>query len=356
MVRNEMFKRYGPAAYTSGYEVITTIDPERQAAANLVLQLQSGRSLAEIGNITESPNLYMFNQSRLDRLGIRLPDEILGQSQFVNVPRTFYEQNRQLILSTIFVLLISVLALLIIVYQSYQRRKREAIRIRQVRGQRIEKYQNALMEWSGVNYKNLNEAFRKATEISADTLDVSRVSIWLFIEQRSAIECQDMYELDAGHSGGQELSRAHYPKYFTALDMGRSLIINDARRDLITAGFKNSYLQPNNIYSMLDIPIYFQGEVVGRRNIRLARHLGGRQLGRRRPATVLHLYCVVINPTDSPEHAAGSIPDPRKFQLGVDCALDLTDDEGNQKQQEQHDRKIFPKRDPTFGSSFRHHA
>jgi len=38
MVRNEMFKRYGPAAYTSGYEVITTIDTKRQAAANVALR------------------------------------------------------------------------------------------------------------------------------------------------------------------------------------------------------------------------------------------------------------------------------------------------------------------------------
>jgi penicillin-binding protein 1A len=38
MVRNEMFKRYGADAYTSGYEVITTIDTQRQAAANLALR------------------------------------------------------------------------------------------------------------------------------------------------------------------------------------------------------------------------------------------------------------------------------------------------------------------------------
>jgi penicillin-binding protein 1A len=38
MVRNEMFTRYGTDAYTSGFEVITTIDTQRQAAANLALR------------------------------------------------------------------------------------------------------------------------------------------------------------------------------------------------------------------------------------------------------------------------------------------------------------------------------
>ncbi len=242
---------------------VTNGKSQGRAVADLVLEFQLGKSLTEIANITESPNLYMFNKARLDQLDIKLPAHILQRSQFVNIPRSFYEQNRQLILTTIFVLVITVLSLLMIFYQTYQRRKRETVRIRQLRTQRIEKYQNSLMEWSGVNYKNLDMAFRKATEISANTLDVGRVSIWLFNDDRSAIECQDMYSQDEGHSSGQELKRVHYPKYFTALEMGRSLVINDARRDLITTAFSHNYLEPNNIFSMLDIPIYFQGEVVG---------------------------------------------------------------------------------------------
>jgi len=38
MVRNEMVERYGVSAYTSGYEVITTIDVPRQAAATRALR------------------------------------------------------------------------------------------------------------------------------------------------------------------------------------------------------------------------------------------------------------------------------------------------------------------------------
>ncbi|NNJ95391.1 MAG: peptidase, partial [Halobacteria archaeon] len=38
MVRHEMVQRYGPEAYTSGFEVVTTIDPQRQGAANRALR------------------------------------------------------------------------------------------------------------------------------------------------------------------------------------------------------------------------------------------------------------------------------------------------------------------------------
>jgi len=37
MVRDEMIQRYGMSAYTAGYEVVTTIDASKQAAANLAL-------------------------------------------------------------------------------------------------------------------------------------------------------------------------------------------------------------------------------------------------------------------------------------------------------------------------------
>jgi penicillin-binding protein 1A len=38
MVREEMVNRFGPAAYTSGYQVVTTLEPGRQAAANAALR------------------------------------------------------------------------------------------------------------------------------------------------------------------------------------------------------------------------------------------------------------------------------------------------------------------------------
>ena len=38
MVRNEMVERFGPAVYTAGYEVVTTIDASNQTAVNLALR------------------------------------------------------------------------------------------------------------------------------------------------------------------------------------------------------------------------------------------------------------------------------------------------------------------------------
>ncbi len=128
----------------------------------------------------------------------------------------------------------------------------------------IERYQNALMEWSRVNYKNIDEAFSRAAEISAQTLDIERVSIWLYKPDKSAIQCQDLYNLSTGaHEKGLELFKKDFPNYFRALEAGNMMAVNDAQNDERTNEFTQSYLQPLNIYSMLDAPIFYQGEILG---------------------------------------------------------------------------------------------
>ncbi len=51
--------------------------------------------------------------------------------------------------------------------------------------ERKEDYQQALLEWSKVDYQNENLTIQKATELSAKALHVERVSIWLFNEDQT---------------------------------------------------------------------------------------------------------------------------------------------------------------------------
>jgi len=128
---------------------------------------------------------------------------------------------------------------------------------------KIERYQEALFEWSRVDYENIEQAFKRATEISANTLDISRVSIWLYNDDYTEIHCQNMYIKNSGHEKGSRLFKTDFPNYFKALRSGKMIVVNNAREDVRTSEFTTSYLIPNNIYSMLDAPIYYAGEVVG---------------------------------------------------------------------------------------------
>ena len=80
--------------------------------------------------------------------------------------------------------------------------------------------QNAALQKLSLGEFNLNKQskddFKDFTELSAQTLEVGRVSVWLFIEGDSQqLQCVDMFELASQqHSAGANLSRTRFPHLF----------------------------------------------------------------------------------------------------------------------------------------------
>ncbi len=111
---------------------------------------------------------------------------------------------------------------------------------------------------------SLRAAFRESTRLTAKTLDVDRVSIWLFVDERRAIRCFELYERASDeHSEGASIRREDFPRYFAALEERRIIAAADARADDATSELTELYLIPLDIASMLDAPIYRGGEVIG---------------------------------------------------------------------------------------------
>ena len=111
---------------------------------------------------------------------------------------------------------------------------------------------------------SLSEIFRDATELSARTLQVDRVGIWLFVEGRRAIRCYHLYERAGDqHSEGAMLRAEDFPAYFGALEERRAIAADEARSDPLTQELRDAYLEPLGIQAMLDAPLYREGEVIG---------------------------------------------------------------------------------------------
>ncbi len=124
------------------------------------------------------------------------------------------------------------------------------------------KQRNALIEFTAGSKEGeeLTSTVRRLTETDARTLGVARVSVWRYNADRTAIQCEDLYELVAGrHSSGVELLATGYPAYFRALEGLKVIAVTDARRDAQTCEFAESYLRPLGITSMLDAPIHLRG-------------------------------------------------------------------------------------------------
>ncbi|PHR58555.1 MAG: hypothetical protein COA44_03700 [Arcobacter sp.] len=129
---------------------------------------------------------------------------------------------------------------------------------------KLKHFQEALLAWSKVDYQDLSLTIKSACEISARTMYVGRVSIWLYNEDKSSLNCLNLFELDTNsHSNSLILKDSEYPHYFESLKQGNPLIINKAQSDIRTSDFTKDYLKPLSITSMLDVPIMSNGKAIG---------------------------------------------------------------------------------------------
>jgi PAS domain S-box-containing protein len=111
---------------------------------------------------------------------------------------------------------------------------------------------------------HLESAFRLITEEIAHAMEVERVSIWRYDQNRSSIVCQMLFEAGARrHSFGLELQGGDYPAYFRAMAQNDTIAADDAQRDPRTREFTESYLSPQGITSMLDAPLHVGGVLAG---------------------------------------------------------------------------------------------
>lgn len=110
----------------------------------------------------------------------------------------------------------------------------------------------------------LTRQLGRVVEVAARVLGVGQVSIWRLRAEGKALECICRYDSRRGPvDPGQVLEAREYPDYFAALADRRALAVSDAAADPATAALTSDYLLPMRITSLLDAPIWLDGEMVG---------------------------------------------------------------------------------------------
>lgn len=103
---------------------------------------------------------------------------------------------------------------------------------------------------------DLDAALQDITRMSSRTLEVQRCGIWLFDAERTRIRCACLFDAKTnGFQRGMELHAVQYPDYFSEIERGRIVAVEDAVSDPRTRAFSHSYLEPVGITSMIDVPI-----------------------------------------------------------------------------------------------------
>ena len=125
-------------------------------------------------------------------------------------------------------------------------------------------------------YANPGEPFGERLfsilEIAARALQVERLSMWRFEDRGASIHCVGLYrQTGAQFESGATLQRQSAPHYFEALERERVIAAGNARTDNRTREFRDTYLTPLGIGSMLDVPLRHDNTTVG---VLCAEHVG----------------------------------------------------------------------------------
>ena len=123
------------------------------------------------------------------------------------------------------------------------------------------------------NTQGFDDRLREILRVAAEALVVDRASLWRIDQAHQEIRCEHLFRRAAArYETGGRIQRDACPPYFDALETQRVIAADDARRDPRTRCFQESYLRPNGIGAMLDVPLR-QGN--GTLGVLCIEHVGG---------------------------------------------------------------------------------
>ncbi len=118
------------------------------------------------------------------------------------------------------------------------------------------KKKDAILQLVGLVGKDFKETLNNIISVSAKVLKVSRVSVWQFNTDETAVECLNAYQLknDAFESN-TIIATKDCPTYFNTLNTKDTIRVQDVYNSDLTQSFIKDYLEPLKIKSLLDIYI-----------------------------------------------------------------------------------------------------
>ncbi len=128
-----------------------------------------------------------------------------------------------------------------------------------------QKHSALLVNLNKISFKNscpLKDILDLITESIVEGLDIDRASFWKIEAEK--LVCINLFDRNENaHIAQNDLSSRDFPIYFKALSDGIAIVADDAKTNYYTKEFTDSYLIPNGITDMLDLPIRENGKVIG---------------------------------------------------------------------------------------------
>lgn len=131
--------------------------------------------------------------------------------------------------------------------------------------EKIESYNNSTKKLSTTNFtdfENIQTVIDYIIKEGASVSKANRVSFWKF--SNDIITCKNLFSLDNQSLTDKNiLDKESYPIYFETLKSKAIINAPDVFDKLETSEFQETYFTKNKIKSMLDVPIFLNGQLAG---------------------------------------------------------------------------------------------
>lgn len=93
---------------------------------------------------------------------------------------------------------------------------------------------------------------------------LERLNVWLFNQQKDALVSIGEYDARTqSFTKGNKLFRSDFPNYFNAISENEIILVEDANSNAITQELSETYSKPNDVKSLMDIPLRICGDLIG---------------------------------------------------------------------------------------------
>ena len=121
-----------------------------------------------------------------------------------------------------------------------------------------------LSQSKNLHQGDISSFSREVLKTAALTLGCKRTNVWLFNQDKSVLRSVQSYDAIADtYRQDPPLKQEELPNYFNYLIKNKIIVSNDAVSEEMNKELVDTYLIPNQIRSMIDVPLRSEGKMVG---------------------------------------------------------------------------------------------
>jgi signal transduction histidine kinase len=131
---------------------------------------------------------------------------------------------------------------------------------------KFERY-HSVHSWFAKNSEIYTSTRKRALEVISkkicDAMGIQRLGVWMFTITHDAIYEENTHSVIGQPSHGKILSKEDHPGYFKKINEERVISVDSSKVDQDLKKFAEIYMNPLNVCSLLDAPIFSDGTCIG---------------------------------------------------------------------------------------------